>query len=126
MHLKYGVNVAELDPILLEALPLIEEVRLEALEACRRDHMTLTAAAEGYPGDGVHSFRSWHYPQNCPRRLGLAVDVRDDFEDVFASLLRRRLGPGWDVVAEGDHVHIERDPRKRPLPAPGGGRVEPA
>lgn len=119
MHLKYGVNITELDTIVQDALPIIEACRLEALEVCQRDQMTVTAAAEGYPGDGVHTFRSWHYPQNCPRRRGLAVDIRDDFEEVFAGLLRRRLGPGWDVVAEGDHVHCERDPRKQPLRSGG-------
>jgi|MudIll2142460700_1097286.scaffolds.fasta_scaffold394030_2 hypothetical protein len=115
MHIKYGVNIEELDPIVLAALPTIEACRIEALEKCLRDQMTVTSAAEGYPGDGVHSFRSWHYLQNCPRRKGLAVDIRDDFEGIFAGLLRRRLGPGWDIIEEGDHVHCERDPRKAPL-----------
>ena len=115
MHLKYRVDIEQLDVIVQTALPVIEACRLEALEICARDQMTVTSGAEGYPGDGVHSFRSWHYPQNCPRRAGLAVDIRDDFEDVFVGVLRRRLGPGWDIIAEGDHVHIERDPNKRPL-----------
>src|SRR5512146_1093578 len=120
MQTKYGVNLDELDPILQDALPIIEACRLEALEQCSRREMVVTAGAEGYPGDGEHSFRSWHYPQNCPRRLGLAVDIRDDFEGVFAAILRVKLGSGWDVVEEGNHVHIERDPKKgtlRTLPA---------
>lgn len=116
MHIKPGVNMEELDPILQNALPTIEACRLEALEICQRAEMVVTSGAEGYPGDGVHSFRSWHYLQNCPRRKGLAVDIREDFADVFAALLRQRLGLGWDVVSERDHMHIERDPRKRPLP----------
>ena len=119
MHLKYGVNIEELDVLMQAALPLIEAARLEALELCLKDSMTVTSGAEGYPGDGVHSWRSWHYPQNCPRRKGLAIDVRDDFEDVFVQVLRKKLGWGWDIIAEGDHVHIERDPNKRALEPDG-------
>ncbi len=115
MRTKPGVNLDDLSPILQAALPVMEACRLEALERCRRTELVITAGAEGRPGDGVHGVTSLHYPRNCPRREGLAVDLRDDFEDVFAAVLRERLGPGWDIVAEGDHLHVERDPKKKPL-----------
>lgn len=60
--------------------------------------------------DGKHSARSLHY-------VGLAMDVRiwglkEDADKVQAiSELRDALGKDYDVVLEGDHIHIEYDPK---------------
>lgn len=76
------------------------------------DGMTLTSTYEGYPGDGVHGKNSLHYK-------GLAIDIRT--KDValsriagFITALKARLGADYDVVNEGDHIHIEYDPKRRP------------
>lgn len=41
-------------------------------------------------------------------------DRRDDLTGL-AEYLRRQLAPGFDVVLEKDHVHVEYDPRRPPL-----------
>ncbi len=67
-------------------------------------------------GAGVHMPTSLH-------AFGLAIDldtVGDRQADTFslAEWLRRVLPPGFDVVFEGDHVHVEYDAHRPPLSAP--------
>ena len=59
--------------------------------------------------DGTHSKTSLHYE-------GRAIDLRTrDLEagviHDYASELRGALGPGWDVIVESTHIHIEWDRR---------------
>jgi hypothetical protein len=116
MNTKPGVDLDHLHPIVQDALPIIEACRLEALERCIESGMTITAGAEGTPTDHVHSTKSYHYPENCPTGEGLAVDGRTkDYAEVWAELVRQKLGKGWDIIVEGDHLHCERDPKKVPL-----------
>lgn len=79
--------------------------------------LVVTSAAEGEPGDGVHSWGSLHYPQNTPEgRGGWALDLRiwnlpDPAET--ANALQRRLGVEYDVVygpQHDTHIHVEYDP----------------
>lgn len=65
--------------------------------------------------DGVHGPRSLH-------RQGLAIDV--DFQqnkypahagEWLAEDCRAALGPDYDVVFEGDHLHYEYDPKSQPV-----------
>lgn len=59
--------------------------------------------------DGSHSRGSIHYK-------GLAVDLRTrhvpaaEHQKVVGKL-QERLGDDFDVVLEGDHVHLEYDPK---------------
>lgn len=62
--------------------------------------------------DGKHSPGSKHY-------VGKAVDFRsmnltNDQVQFAATDLKDRLGTEYDVVVEGDHIHVEHDP-KAPL-----------
>lgn len=124
MNTKPGVEIDKLHPDMIRIFPLIEEARLEALEACSRLPCVLTSGHEGHQGNGVHGRRggrSWHYLENCPTGEGLAVDLRtQDFVRTWAAMLeakiRERYGMGYDVVPEADHLHVERDVNKRPLP----------
>jgi hypothetical protein len=31
--------------------------------------------------------------------------------DAWMAAMRRRLGPDYDIVDEGDHIHVEHDPK---------------
>ena len=59
--------------------------------------------------DGTHSPGSLHY-------IGRGVDVRYprscDNRQKLAQQLREALGPSFDVVVEGNHLHIEYDPKE--------------
>lgn len=59
--------------------------------------------------DGTHKAGSFHYE-------GKAFDLR--ISNVLAALvleLRRELGSKYDVILEGDHVHVEVDGKEHPL-----------
>lgn len=61
--------------------------------------------------DGTHSPNSLHYS-------GYAFDLRTRHmaHDQIAAAskdLHERLGPDYDVVVEGDHLHVEYDPKWR-------------
>lgn len=140
-----SVNVVDLHPELLAALPIIERTRRDALQWCLDQELVITSGAEGHPGDGTHSRISWHYPQNCPGGLGLAIDAGIlDFARRWAWLLELALGDGWDILIEPGptikvtckncrleqivpiptpHAHLERDPKKWPLPDPTGSNT---
>lgn len=58
--------------------------------------------------DGEHSAGSWHY-------YGLAIDIRTrqlsgptEVEQV-ANEIRAALGAPFEVLSEGDHIHVEYD-----------------
>lgn len=57
--------------------------------------------------EGIHSLGSLHYE-------GLAIDFRYQKKEIEGWLgkIRSALGPGFDVVAEGDHIHAEYDPKQ--------------
>jgi hypothetical protein len=64
--------------------------------------------------EGEHSEHSLHYK-------GLAFDMRtrdftvEQLESVF-NHVKQKLNPiGYDVVKEGDHIHVEYDPKGRNL-----------
>lgn len=64
--------------------------------------MTLTSCR-----DGKHSVHSHHYK-------GLAWDIRiwdiAGEVDQYVAMLQARLGSGYQVIAEPDHIHVEYDP----------------
>jgi len=52
--------------------------------------------------EGNHGHGSLHY-------IGLAFDFRR--EGVNLKEIKTALGPNWDVIDEGSHVHAEYDPK---------------
>lgn len=58
--------------------------------------------------DGVHMPKSKHY-------TGEALDIRisnlGNSVGAVVQSLRDRLGHGYDIVLEKDHIHIESDPK---------------
>lgn len=97
IRLKPGVDVSGLQP---EAWRIVSEAG--ALWRERGDELTVTSAR-----DGTHSAQSLHLQ-------GLAVDVRTrdlakmEILDRAHELLGR-LGGGYDVIIEADHLHVEYD-----------------
>lgn len=66
--------------------------------------VTITAVT-----DGVHSAGSLHY-------VGLAFDIRTrSIEEskipVFVEALKKSLTGEFDVITEGDHIHVEFQPK---------------
>ena len=90
MKLKPGVCLDGSQAKLLEGL-----AALDALFSAHDLELVVTAGQ-----DGKHMAGSKHY-------VGLAVDIRFPLRDE----IRAALGPGWDVVWEKDHVHLEWDPK---------------
>lgn len=98
-YIKDGVTIDKFSPQLLNAL----------LQASQVYQVHSAALVITSLSDGTHKQGSLHYrgyaadlrtrdipPQNVPTL------VRD---------LRRSLGTDFDVVVEGDHIHIEYDPQ---------------
>ncbi len=100
VYLKSGVRAFGLRPELLLGIIVAQGVWAEHGKI-----LTVTSCT-----DGKHKAGSLHYK-------GLAVDFRsnDVGEQEQANLLtalKSRLGSDWDVLLEGDHYHIEFDPKE--------------
>ena len=56
--------------------------------------------------DGLHGLGSLHYE-------GLAFDIRYPLKEIEGLIdeIKKELGPDFDVVPEGDHIHLEYDPK---------------
>lgn len=106
---KEGVDLQELQPIMRDQLHRVVAPAFEMLFG-RQVVVTSTMT------DGKHGYKSLHY-------LGFACDIRiwvyDDGHYDFltedqlyevAIYLRKELLPGFDVVIEDTHLHIEYDP----------------
>lgn len=100
LSLKAGVRIQGIRPETAVALQIIEGAYRDAGYP-----LTLTAAI-----DGKHMAGSLHY-------AGCAVDLRtrDIPPDKLAPLrqaIQDRLGQDFDVVLEGDHFHVEYQPKQ--------------
>ena len=107
MNLKSDhVILSNLQPQMLIALMAADEVYRKYDRV-----LTITSA-----NDSEHALKSFHYSGN-------AVDLRiqnpinsvqyfSDPQDV-CSQIKRKLNVDFDVIYEGDHFHIEYQPRKR-------------
>ena len=101
MELKAGASLNGLDPIVyMYGIPVIDAIHRAVIG---RDAI-ITAGT-----DGQHMAGSLHY-------RGRALDVRTrDLTPAQTQKLRdalaRGLGPGWDVIVEPTHIHIEYDPK---------------
>ena len=96
MLLKTGVDISRLRPEIRKKLEDMEIIYF----TIENKEMVITSTYEG-----VHSPGSLHY-------ANLAVDLRhrrSGPETVNA--IRKKLGDDYDVVKEGDHIHIEYDPK---------------
>jgi len=96
MLLKAGVDISRLNREIRRALG-----KLAGLFADLGVEIVVTETYGGNHGSG-----SLHYAND-------AFDVR--FPGVYSvetiSLIRKRLGPKFDIVGESDHIHVEYDPK---------------
>lgn len=102
MELKRGVQLTALSPqILLGVMAANEEY------AKHKTELVITSCT-----DGKHSNNSRHY-------RGDAVDLRtrnllepDATGPKIVEALKRKLGRDFDILFEGDHIHMEYDPKR--------------
>ena len=59
--------------------------------------------------DGVHSKNSLHYGGNA-FDLRVWIYNQDQINDMVVNL-KSNLGKDYDTVFEGDHIHVEYDPK---------------
>jgi hypothetical protein len=98
VNFKQGVKVAGLKPEIVLAAIVANEVY-----AVEGHSLTITSGT-----DGEHMPGSRHY-------TGQAIDIRtriltDTETETVANEIRKRLTDEYDVVFEGNHIHIEFDP----------------
>lgn len=78
------------------------------LVECAYDQMGYTCVITS-GNDGVHQDNSKHY-------VGDALDFRvsivpQEQHAQLCALIKKKVGSQFDVVYEGDHVHVEWDPK---------------
>jgi len=100
MKLKKGVTLTGIRPELLIAIMVANDVY-----SYHGYEFVITSVT-----DGKHSKTSLHYP-------GFAFDSRirnidDDTISVIVEDLRNSLTDEFDVVLEGNHIHIEYQPKR--------------
>lgn len=97
MLIKAGVDISRLNREIRRALHKIQVVLNEFDQ-----ELIITSTYEGTHGEG-----SLHYRND-------AIDIRIDHPNVreIKEGIKEKLGKNYDVVYEGDHIHIEYDPKK--------------
>ena len=96
MLIKAGVDISRLNREIRRSLPRVEAVYKQYLE-----DFVITSTFEGNHGAG-----SLHYGND-------AYDVRlpgKEVKEIF-NAVKESLGNSYGVVWEGDHIHIEYDPK---------------
>ena len=101
MILKQGVDINGIKPELILAMIIAEPI------VAKHAPFVVTSVC-----DGKHMQTSLHY-------MGLAMDIRT--RDMKPEMIRpcvqelqEALGLQFDVVLEGDHIHVEFDPKDKP------------
>lgn len=105
LRFKPEVRIVELTAPLIQGLTLCAQWSLRA-----RVDVEINSIDDG---PGVHRADSLH-------GASLAIDadtVGDKPPDIdgLGEFLRRRLPPEWELLHEGDHLHLEWDMHRRPL-----------
>ena len=98
MRLKDDVRVRGISPEAIVALIVIQE-----LYAARGYECMVTSIT-----DGDHMSGSHHHTGNAIDFR--TVHVSRSGVEIIADEARVRL-PGYDIVIEGDHLHVEYDPK---------------
>jgi len=96
MLIKAGVDISRLNREIRRALRIISDFF--------DYHDQEAVVTSTYEGD--HSAGSLHYADD-------AVDIRNPKPRIIDIIgeLREKLGSGFDIVKESDHIHVEYDPK---------------
>lgn len=98
LSIKPGVRIHGIRPELLLGVLVADGVLSDMGKEC-----ILTSVI-----DGTHQSGSLHY-------IGCAVDIRSRHlaePNEVVTLLRTALDDDFDVIYEGDHIHIEYQPKR--------------
>ncbi len=97
MRIKHDVDLHPLQPQMVLAMIVAESVYAKS-----QSEVMITSGKEG-----PHMVKSLHF-------TGMALDIRlpNMAVNQVAANLAAALGPQYDVVLEGDHIHIEYDPKR--------------
>ncbi len=100
VHIKSGARVFGIKPELLLALIVADGIWTE-----RGKMLTVTSFTEGkyMPGN-------LHY--KGPGVDFLSNDLGNQEQADLLTTLKSRLGSDWNVLLEGDHYHVEFDPKE--------------
>lgn len=96
MLIKAGVDISRLKREIRRSLPKVEAIYNEFL-----DELIITSTYEGNHGAGSLHYADDAYDSGLPKGNAQAI-YREIKED---------LGHSYDVVLEGDHIHVEYDPK---------------
>ena len=96
MLVKAGVDISRLKRKIRKTLCVVDEIhKKHGIE------LVITSTYEG-----SHCACSYHYAND-------AYDIRwrPSYGKEIYEEIKKALGPDFDVVLEGDHIHIEYDPK---------------
>jgi hypothetical protein len=99
MLLKLGVDISKLEFHCRRALAAVEKIWIWQ----KWSEAVITSTYEGN-----HSVSSLHY-QN--RAFDIRLPGIAAISNVALELLKKELGPDFDVILEEDHLHVEYDPK---------------
>lgn len=99
LYIKFGVTLKDLKTVIRKALNIIQ---WHFNQAGIR-YLFVTSTNEGTHGAGSFHYANLALDFNTVRMLDITPTVLDN--------IRADLGLDFDVVDEGNHIHIEYDPK---------------
>uniref|UniRef100_A0A6H1ZQA2 Peptidase n=1 Tax=viral metagenome TaxID=1070528 RepID=A0A6H1ZQA2_9ZZZZ len=96
MLIKAGVDISRLNREIRRSLPRVEAIYDEYLE-----DFVITSTFEGNHGAGSLHYSNDAYDVRSPNENGVEIYMA----------IKENLGDSYDVASEGDHIHIEYDPK---------------
>ena len=107
MLLKFGVDIYHLKRPLRKKLGVIDNIFKEYTE--------MSEAVITSTRNDLHSLESLHFDDNA---IDLRSPKKPEIRGIkplslkeFCNLLQGGLGDDFDVVLEGNHIHVEYDPK---------------
>ena len=97
MLIKAGVDISRLNRDIRRALPILNAYALN-----HKEELIITSTY-----DGNHSAGSLHYGNDAiDMRYLKSIDLKKQ-----VAAIKVLVGKDYDVIAEGNHIHIEYDPQ---------------